>query len=289
MIENGLEKYREGDVQGAIREWDLVLNNDPENSEAENLIKFARQMMPSEMIKPGTAAPNPWPQDEKTEPESEQQTKQRVLRAELEAALVHASERSRRVKMTIESPISAFLAPLTSPTWRPSASGSGSEAGGTGAAAGSAAPRPDTVRSTAGDASRLRAAEMVSCCRAELGNGQGEAAAMAAESALVEADRAPAETADVIEEAGALFEEAFLAHLGGGQRVPVAVDSKARRIQTGKLALSSAENRPNLLKVLAAVDGVANIAQMVEKPPMAPLQCLRGLSVLLRAKVIRFL
>jgi hypothetical protein len=296
VIELGLEKYRRGELREAIEEWEGVLRSEPDNGEAQNLIKFARQMMPSELIKPGSRPTDPWPAEEKTEPESEQETRQRVLRAESEAALVQASERVRRVKMTIESPISAFLAPLTSPAWTSTSTSTPKRGKAQGSApSGPGAMASDTVRASASDAARLRAAEMVSRCRAELENGQGEAAAAAAEGALAEADRngadadADADMADVLEEAEPILEQAFLAHLGTLQRVPLVIDAKAKKIQTGKMALSSPENRKAILSLLATVDGLANLGQILDQSPVPRLQTLRCLSALVRGKAIKFL
>ncbi len=272
FIERGLERYRRGELPGAIAEWDKVLAVDPENVEATNLIAFVRGMMPPA---PGDEDKDPWPLGEKTTPESQEETAQRVQRAESEVMsevmAAPAKESTRRPKMTIESPISGFLAPITSPAWKPPTTGTHKAV-------------TDTQRNVAAQPGGDPASEMVNRCRSESEKKKWEAAAVAADAALSLAD-GPS-LAKVADDAQDLFEKAFTAHIGKLQKIPVLT---ASAVSDKVMALGAP--RQVVLMVLAAFDGIATVEEILlalpNRPPVSRLECLRVFSGLLRAKAIK--
>ncbi len=298
-IERGLEHYRCGELREAIAEWDKALVLEPQNVQAQDLLVHAQEMLPPDDPSRRADHLSIWPLDEKTEPESQIETRDRVLRAESEAAAVvraqaELAEGARRGRMTIESPISAFLAPLTSPDWSPPASEDGAPAAQVQddisavhkprvkIASGVTPVFSDTLRDEPSRVGRLRASEMIERCRTEFDNGQWEEAAGAAAGAVAEAERlGPGALAELLDPARPLFEQAFAAQIGPLHRVPVSlVSSDDAQVST----LGA-----NAQGVCGAVDGVANLGQILASSSLPRFDCLCALSVLLHQKLIKLM
>jgi hypothetical protein len=127
---------------------------------------------------------------------------------------------------------------------------------------------------------RLRAAHLIDQARALLASGALAGAVFAAEQALDEAERAaPPGIAEVIEPARALFAQVFSAYVGPLDEVPV----MAKRVQDLP-ALALDERRR---AVLAQVDGVRSLAQVLDGARLHTGEALRVAASLMRTGILR--
>lgn len=141
--------------------------------------------------------------------------------------------------------------------------------------------RSETPVDIALAAARQRAAQLVDECRAELDGGNLAAAAIAADEAIEEGDKAPLPgIAEIIEPARALFEKAFAGHVGRDDRVPQ-MSAETAAINTGNF-----DHRTGFL--LSCIDGTLPIQTLVDISGMARFDCLRTLSRLLNQGIIKF-
>jgi hypothetical protein len=127
---------------------------------------------------------------------------------------------------------------------------------------------------------RLRAAHLIDQARALLASGALAGAVVAAEQALDEAERAaPPGIAEVIEPARPLFAQVFSTYVGSLDEVPV----MAKRMQDiSPLALDDRRRA-----VLAQVDGIRTLADILDGAHLHASEGLRVAASLLRAGIIR--
>jgi hypothetical protein len=127
---------------------------------------------------------------------------------------------------------------------------------------------------------RTRAAHLIDQARALLASGALAGAVVAAEQALDEAERAPPPgIAEVIEPARALFAQVFSTYVGPLEEVPV----MAKRMQDiPPLALDDRRRA-----VLAQVDGVRSLAQILDASRLHAGDGLRIAASLMRAGILR--
>jgi hypothetical protein len=136
------------------------------------------------------------------------------------------------------------------------------------------------VSTDANARARNRAAHLIDQARALLASGALAGAVVAAEQALDEAERAaPPGIAEVIEPARALFTQVFSTYIGPLDEVPV----MAKRMQDiSPMALDDRRRA-----VLAQVDGVRTLAQILDGARLHATDGLRIAASLLRAGIIR--
>ncbi len=308
FIDRGLERYRRGEFIEALAEWEHALRVSPENLECQRLVTFVRQLISSRKTPIAVAALRT-PQDkDPTNPEVDEETVERVRRAERSAAQAEAQRESpsgsresqRRLRDTISSPISSLLAPITAPGWSksltsvtsgvPSAPMEDTDTRKLGAHLDHATPAsgrrvPDFAEEPSADPARgfrVRAADFVDRCRAELANRQPRAAALAAENALRESEAAPPPgIAEVIEPARLLFESVFAKDVGSLQSVPILT------MPPEQLAVQDFDHRAGFL--ISRMDGLLTVEQIIDVAAMPRFDSLRIISGLIRVGAVRML
>lgn len=275
LIERGFDHYERGRVYDALAEWESVLRLDPQHMQAGRLVDFGRQR--AREIETG----------EHSEP----------------------AERD-----TLESPIPQFLAALTERRTDPALKAVGStweglrlsdtfdgretlipQSGESRALTPGSRElptgmdldetwAPDTVEDLPVDVEGLRASaeQLVAECQTALDESRAGAAALAAELVLELCEHAPPPGVDdIVEPSLALFERAFRTFIGNPLACPL------RAVPTESLCDHGFDERAAFL--MSRMDGMTSLADLVDGSGMSPLEAVRVLAALRRAKVVDLL
>jgi hypothetical protein len=303
-IDRGLAHYGGGELRQAIGQWQEALVLDPSNQEAHTLIEFVERKLAGEQAdgidddKRTTAAAMPvpplddWGGRDDTEPNPTREIFFEILEPVDEEAATGLHEMRH---LTVESPIPELLAPITSPGWKPPADRDeaapqleladeetrrvGSERRAIPAIRSTLSPEAPSDDSV--DDVRARIVELVAKCHGHLERGNLEAAAVAAEAALDEAEHAPLPGVPEVmaPAARALFERAFEGYVGPPQGVP------AFAMSAGALTGQELDHRAGFL--LSLIDGVMSIEALLDISSMPRFEALRILAALIRVGAIR--